>query len=138
MVNSIITDLLKKLINNPYTSAKIEHRLMPTLVSILNTTTAPENKSTKEQGDFATLITVRFHAIFYLTLNFNFTVYFFKSTLDLITAILRAKPQVPHSDLIMNAFFLVVNLCIKNDDTAILQVCRLFSFMICFQNNQFL
>ena len=59
LVNSLITDIIKSLINNPYTISKVEQRLLPTLISILNSTlnsTSEYNKS--DQKDFTSLLTV--------------------------------------------------------------------------------
>jgi hypothetical protein len=53
LVNSIITDIVKTLINNPYTYAKIELRMMPALISILNNTSM-----TGEKKDISSLISV--------------------------------------------------------------------------------
>lgn len=49
---------------------------------------------------------------------------FFKkqSTLDLITTFVRSSPQIPLADQTMNAFVHVANLCLKTDESAILQV----------------
>lgn len=59
LVNSIVTDLLKTLINNPFTNEKIEQRLMPTLISIINATTASSSaKGDSEKKDFSSLLTV--------------------------------------------------------------------------------
>jgi hypothetical protein len=61
LVNSIITDIIKILISNRYTNAKIEQRIIPTLVSILNTTTISKTEvENTEQKDYSTLITVRY------------------------------------------------------------------------------
>lgn len=49
LVNSIVVDIFKTLIANPYTNQKIEQRLLPTLTSILN---APNHK------DLSGLLTV--------------------------------------------------------------------------------
>lgn len=59
LVNSLITDIIKSLINNPYTISKVEQRLLPTLISILNSTlnsTSEYNNS--DQKDFTSLLTV--------------------------------------------------------------------------------
>lgn len=56
LVNSIITDIIKVLINNPHTNNKVEQRLMPTLNSILTQTSAPQPDG--EQKDYSNLITV--------------------------------------------------------------------------------
>jgi hypothetical protein len=102
LVNSIVCDLLKKLITNPYTNIKIEQRLMPTLTSIISNSLANklENQSVMDQRDFSSLLT---------------------STLDLITTTVRSTSQIPLSDITMNAFIHVINLCLKSDDTAVLQ-----------------
>lgn len=106
LVNSIITDIIKTLINNPYTNAKVESRLMPTLISILNTTSTAKQNS-PDQKDFSNLLT---------------------STVDLITTVVRSSTQVPLSDLTMGAFVHIINLCLKTDDTAILQVHKIRDF----------
>lgn len=99
MVNSIITDIIKILICNPHTNAKVEQRLIPTLVSILNTTQGNPDEE-NYQKNLSTLLT---------------------ATLDLITAVLRNTKQVPLSEPLVNSFFSVINLCLKSDDTAVLQ-----------------
>ena len=54
--------------------------------------------------------------------------FFKKSTLDLISVLLRNTKQTQLPELMSSAFFHVINLCIKADDTAILQV----KFQSCF------
>ena len=58
LVNSLITDILRTLINNPYINSKVEQRLLPTLTSILNTTLVPKMDDPNNQKDFANLLTV--------------------------------------------------------------------------------
>ena len=99
LVNSIITDILKTLIQNPNTNTKIEARLMPTLLSILNTKLVPKLDA-EDQKDYSTLLT---------------------TTLDLITTLVRFSTQLPLSELTMSPFIHIINLCLKADDTAILQ-----------------
>lgn len=54
-----------------------------------------------------------------------------KSTLDLITTVVRSSNQVPLSDLTMSAFIHVINLCLRVDETAILQV--MITLLLCFE-----
>jgi len=59
LVNSLITDIIKSLISNPFTIAKVEQRLLPTLVSILNTTSTSKSElDNNEQKDLTNLLTV--------------------------------------------------------------------------------
>ena len=77
MVNSIITDLIKILINNHQTNTKIEQRLVPTLLSILNMTHSPKNEEINEKKNFSTLLTVRIFKIYKIKIffvNFKFQV----------------------------------------------------------------
>lgn len=60
LVNSLICDIIKNLLANPYTNEKMEQRLLPTLVSILNTTIASKLQANNDQKDFSTILTVRF------------------------------------------------------------------------------
>ena len=64
LVNSIITDLLKTLINNPFINEKIEQRLVPALISIINVTTG--SKGDSEKKDFSSLLTVINHSFSFL------------------------------------------------------------------------
>ena len=57
LVNSLITDIIKCLINNPFTVGKVEQRLLPTLSSILNTTLTSKTEQT-DQKDLTSLLTV--------------------------------------------------------------------------------
>ena len=56
LVNSIITDIIKTLINNSYTYSKIEQRMMPTLIGILNSN--PKLETGEEFKDLTSLLTV--------------------------------------------------------------------------------
>ncbi|RNA14456.1 importin-9 [Brachionus plicatilis] len=96
LVNSIITDIIKILIKNKYTNQRIEERLMPTLISILNSSLSPKSDDT----NFSGLLT---------------------STIDLITMVIRSSTQVPLSNYVMNAFIQIINICVKSEDTAVLQ-----------------
>jgi len=59
LVNSLITDIIKSLINNPYTISKVEQRLLPTLISILNTTLNSQSEHNNgDQKDLTSLLTV--------------------------------------------------------------------------------
>lgn len=100
LVNSLICDIIKSLLTNPYTNEKMEQRLLPTLVSILNTTISSKQQANNEPKDFSAILT---------------------STLDLICVLLRNTKQTQLPDLMSTAFFHIINLCIKADDTAILQ-----------------
>jgi hypothetical protein len=61
LVNSLITDIIKSLINNPYTISKVEQRLLPTLISILNSTLNPTSEyNNSDQKDFTSLLTVSY------------------------------------------------------------------------------
>lgn len=100
MVNSIVTDIIKILICNQHTNEKMEQRLVPTLVSILNQSQAKCDSANGDEKNFSTLLT---------------------STLDLITAVLRNTKQQPLSGPLTGCFFSVINLCLKSEDTAVLQ-----------------
>jgi hypothetical protein len=100
LVNSLITDIIKCLIGNPFIIGKVEQRLLPTLNSILNQTLTNKDHQTMDQKDLTSLLT---------------------STLDLITMMIRSTTVVPLNDLTMSCLFPIVNLLMKSDETAILQ-----------------
>jgi hypothetical protein len=59
LVSSLISDLIKNLLTNPFTNEKMEQRLLPTLISILNTTISSKlQNNNADQKDFSTLLTV--------------------------------------------------------------------------------
>lgn len=121
-MNSLICDIIKSLLTNPYTNEKMEQRLLPTLVSILNTTISSKQQANNEPKDFSAILTVI--NMKKIQINFDLTnkIFYFKSTLDLICVLLRNTKQTQLPDLMSTAFFHIINLCIKADDTAILQV----------------
>ena len=94
---------------------KLQQRLLPTLTSILSTqlaassifsTSAHSSSTTAEQTAAANKDTSSLLV----------------ATLDLATALVRsASTRPPLSDAAMNAFMLVVHLCLKSADTSILQ-----------------
>ncbi len=98
MVNSIVTDIIKILICNEQTNEKMEQRLVPTLVSILSQ--SQTKSESNDEKNFSTLLT---------------------STLDLVTSVLRNTKQAPLSGPLIGCFFSVIHLCLKSEDTAVLQ-----------------
>ena len=113
LVNSIVTDMIKCLLANAHINDKVQQRLLPTLTSILSTQLAasatscsssasPTAEQTAAAGKDTSSLLV--------------------ATLDLVTALVRsASTRPPLSDAAMNAFMLVVHLCLKSADTSILQ-----------------
>jgi len=76
LVNSIVTDIIKTVITNEYTYKKMEERLVPTLISILNQTLASLNNR-YEQKDVSCLLTVKFCLKSYIFICFFFNPSFF-------------------------------------------------------------
>jgi importin-9 len=65
LVSSLISDLIKNLLTNPFTNEKMEQRLLPTLISILNTTISSKLQNINaDQKDFSTLLTVKLIILF--------------------------------------------------------------------------
>ena len=60
LVNSLVTDIIKCLINNPFTISKVEQRLMPTLFSIINSSITSKLEQNTSQKDLTSLLTVIF------------------------------------------------------------------------------
>ncbi len=100
MQNSIVTDIIRILITNPLTNQKIEHRLVPTLISIINNANSSNLGAQTDQKDLSTLLT---------------------STLDLIKTLLHNTKQSSLSTQLATSFFSVAQLCMKSDDTSVLQ-----------------